>query len=46
MILAASKDRRLIDKNISFEESDHHGLRLGHLHETSYHKEEDELESW
>ncbi|RLD06904.1 MAG: multidrug transporter [Chloroflexi bacterium] len=46
VILAATKDRRLIDKNISFEESDHHGLRLGHLHETPYHKDEDEIESW
>ncbi|MBT3322626.1 MAG: multidrug transporter [Anaerolineae bacterium] len=46
VVLAATKERRLIDKNISFEESDHHNLRLGHLHETPYHKEEDELESW
>ena len=46
VILAATKERHLIDKNISFEESDHHGLRLGHLHETPYHKEKDELESW
>lgn len=44
VILAASKDRRVIDKNISFEESDHHGLRAGNLHKTSYHA--DKLESW
>jgi len=46
VILAASKERRLIDKNISFEDSDHHRLRLGHLHETPYHKDENEIESW
>lgn len=43
VVLAATKERRVIDKNISFEDSDHHGLRLGKLHVTKYHKEE---ESW
>jgi carbonic anhydrase/acetyltransferase-like protein (isoleucine patch superfamily) len=46
VILAASKERRLIDKNVTFEDSDHHHLRLGHLHETPYHKDENEIESW
>ncbi len=46
VILAATKDRRVVVKNISFRESDHHGFRLGHLHETPYHKKEDELETW
>ena len=43
VVLAATKDRRVIDKNISFEESDHHGLRLGDLHIPKYHEEK---ESW
>ncbi len=46
VILAATQKRRIIDKNISFEESDHHSFRLGHLHEADYHKKKDELESW
>ena len=47
VVLAASKERRVIDKDISFEDSDHHNLRLGHLHITSYHTEdESETESW
>ncbi|MCP4141078.1 MAG: multidrug transporter [Chloroflexi bacterium] len=44
VILAATAERRVIDKNISFEDSDHHGLRLADLHVTKYHKEEEE--SW
>ena len=46
VVLAATDDRRVIAKNVKFEDSDHHGLRLSHLHQTPYHKEEDELESW
>jgi carbonic anhydrase/acetyltransferase-like protein (isoleucine patch superfamily) len=44
VILAATKNRRVIDRNISFEDSDHHGLRLGKKHVTKYHQEEEE--SW
>ncbi len=46
VVLAATSKRRVIDRNVSFEDSDHHNLRLSHLHETPYHKEKDELESW
>jgi carbonic anhydrase/acetyltransferase-like protein (isoleucine patch superfamily) len=47
VVLAATKDRRVIDKNVSFADSDHHGLRLAHLHITSYHQEDEkEIESW
>ena len=46
VVLAATDERRVIAKNIAFEDSDHHGLRLSHLHKTLYHKKEDELESW
>ncbi len=45
VVLAASKERRLIDRDVSFEDSDHHHLKLSHLHQTPYHKK-DELESW
>ncbi|OQY29898.1 MAG: hypothetical protein B6243_10845 [Anaerolineaceae bacterium 4572_5.2] len=42
VVLAASKERRVIDKDISFEDSDHHNLHI-----TSYHTEdESETESW
>lgn len=43
VVLAASNERRVIDKNIYFKDSDHHKLRLGHLHMTPYHQKE---ESW
>ena len=46
VVLAATEDRRVIAKNVTFDDSYHHGLRLSHLHQTPYHKEEDELESW
>ena len=47
VVLAATQDRRVIMKNVSFEESDHHTLRLGHLHMTPYHnKYEKDVESW
>lgn len=47
VVLAATEERRVIAKNVSFEDSDHHGLRLGHLHMTPYHKEDEkEIESW
>ena len=46
VVLAATADRRVIDKNIPFEESYHHGTRVAHLHETPYHKDKGEIESW
>jgi carbonic anhydrase/acetyltransferase-like protein (isoleucine patch superfamily) len=48
VVLAATEERRVIAKNVSFEDSDHHGLRLGHLHMTPYHQkdDDDQLESW
>ena len=44
VVLAATTERRVIDKDISFEDSDHHNLRLKDLHITQYHQEEEE--SW
>ncbi len=47
VVLAATQERRVIMKNVSFEDSDHHDLRLGHLHITPYHKKnEKDVESW
>ncbi len=47
VVLAASKERRVIDRDVSFEDSDHHNLKLAHLHQTPYHKQaKGEAESW
>jgi acetyltransferase-like isoleucine patch superfamily enzyme len=47
VVLAASKERRIIDKDIRFEDSDHHSLKLAHLHQTPYHRGHDtNAESW
>ena len=36
VILFASADRRVIDRNVTYEESDHHKIRLAHLHRRLY----------
>jgi acetyltransferase-like isoleucine patch superfamily enzyme len=47
VVLAASKERRLIDRDISFADSDHHHLKFSHLHQTPYHKDSKaNSESW
>jgi len=47
VVLAASKDRRVIDKNIRYEDSDHHKFKSAGLHKRLYPpKVETELESW
>jgi len=47
VVLAASKDRRVIDKNIRYEDSDHHKFKSAGLHKRLYPpKDETELESW
>jgi acetyltransferase-like isoleucine patch superfamily enzyme len=47
VVLAASRDRRVIDRDVTFAESDHHKLKLAHLHQTPYHKHPREIvESW
>jgi acetyltransferase-like isoleucine patch superfamily enzyme len=47
VVLAASKDRRVIDKNIRYEDSDHHAFKSSGLHKRLYApKDETELESW
>lgn len=47
VVLAASAERRVIDHDITFEQSDHHHLKLAHLHQTPYHRHlKAEVESW
>jgi carbonic anhydrase/acetyltransferase-like protein (isoleucine patch superfamily) len=48
VVLAASKERRVIDKNIRFEDSDHHKFKSSGLHKRLYppRDEEAQLESW
>ena len=47
VVLAASKERRVIDRDVRYEDSDHHHFRSGNLHQALYHRQKDkELESW
>lgn len=47
VILVASKERRVIDRDIRFEDSDHHSLRSGRLHRRLYPRPGEEVEeSW
>ena len=48
VILAATKDRRLIDRDIKYEQSDHHKFKGGEKHRRKYPRrdEEAQLESW
>jgi carbonic anhydrase/acetyltransferase-like protein (isoleucine patch superfamily) len=45
VVLAASKERRVIDKDVKFEDSDHHKLKSSNQHKVFYRKQQD-LESW
>jgi carbonic anhydrase/acetyltransferase-like protein (isoleucine patch superfamily) len=47
VILFASKERRVIDRDVSYEDSDHLKLAAAHLHPRSYPREgEKVVESW
>jgi len=47
VVLAATAERRVITKDVAFEDSDHHGLRASDLHKVLYQKDtKKELESW
>jgi carbonic anhydrase/acetyltransferase-like protein (isoleucine patch superfamily) len=47
VVLFASPERRVIDRNVTFEDSDHHKLRQAHLHKRLYpRKGEKVAESW
>ncbi len=47
VVLAASKERRVIDKDIRYEDSDHHKMKNSFMHKRLYsRREEADLESW
>ncbi len=47
VVLISSKERRLIDKDVSYEDSDHHGLAMAHNHPRLYPRlGEKKSESW
>lgn len=48
VVLAASKDRRVIDKDVKYEDSDHHKMRNSSAHVRLYPREkaDEELQSW
>ena len=47
VVLAASAERRMIERDITFEDSDHHHLKFSHLHQVLYHKQaKGDSESW
>lgn len=47
VVLVSSKERRLIDKDVNYEESDHHRLAMAHNHPRLYPRlSEKQSESW
>ncbi len=47
VVLFASPERRVIDKNVYYEDSDHHKSRVGNLHQRLYHREGEDVQlSW
>lgn len=49
VVLAASRDRRVVDKNVRYEDSDHHKFKNPGLHQRLYAPkgaESSQLESW
>jgi UDP-N-acetylglucosamine diphosphorylase / glucose-1-phosphate thymidylyltransferase / UDP-N-acetylgalactosamine diphosphorylase / glucosamine-1-phosphate N-acetyltransferase / galactosamine-1-phosphate N-acetyltransferase len=47
VVLAATKERRVIDKDVKYEDSDHHKMRNAHLHKHLYPRRgEKDMESW
>jgi len=47
VVLAASSDRRVIDKDVKYEDSDHHKMRNAHLHKHLYPRRGiRDIESW
>ncbi len=47
VVLTAGRESRLIDRDVRFEDSDHHHLRAARLHKALYHQEKDQVtETW
>jgi len=44
VVLIASPGRRVISRNVSFEESDHHHVRFGEIHKRFYPRIDEEIE--
>jgi hypothetical protein len=48
VLLVASKDRQVIDRDVTYADSDHHHLKQGSLHRGRYRPKDElpEVESW
>ncbi|RME86989.1 MAG: hypothetical protein D6770_10550 [Anaerolineae bacterium] len=47
VVLVASREQRIIQRDVSYEESDHHWMKAGSLHRRLYPRRgETEVESW
>jgi carbonic anhydrase/acetyltransferase-like protein (isoleucine patch superfamily) len=46
VVLVASNDRRVIDRNVTYEDSDHHTLKAADLHRRLYAPGRETQESW
>lgn len=48
VVIVASQNRRIIDRNIRYEDSDHHKMKAASLHQVRYRPktEHSEVESW
>ena len=47
VVLTASGEHRVIDRDVRYEDSDHHRLKSASLHKALYHRQKDkDLESW
>jgi hypothetical protein len=47
VVLVASEERRIIDRDVRYEDSDHHHLKAARLHKRLYPRQGDgTLETW
>jgi carbonic anhydrase/acetyltransferase-like protein (isoleucine patch superfamily) len=47
VVMVATEKRRVIDRDVRFEDSDHHRLKAARMHQTPYHRQSQaEVESW
>jgi carbonic anhydrase/acetyltransferase-like protein (isoleucine patch superfamily) len=47
VVMVATDQRRVIDRDVRFEDSDHHRLKAARMHQTPYHRQSQaEVESW
>jgi len=46
VVLAATQERRVITRDVHFEESDHHRWPKGNVHQALYHHPKPDAESW